>query len=124
MRKLVLFLGVLLLALLLAGCSENPGTTTMKLVLSTDQNSGGRTLLPEDSSVLDVTKYSVSGTGPHGGKFTKNSDVSSVEIEGLAIGSWTVVAKGLNRDGTELITGSATFELSASTDPVSLFLRL
>ncbi len=120
MRRLMLFLGVLLLASLLASCSENPGTTTMKLVLSTDQNSGGRTLLPEDSSVLDVTKYSVSGTGPHGGKFTKNSDVSSVEVEGLATGSWTVIAKGLNRDGTELITGSATFELSSSSDPVTI----
>ena len=85
MRRLMLFLGVLLLASLLASCSENPGTTTMKLVLSTDQNSGGRTLLPEDSSVLDVTKYSVSGTGPHGGKFTKNSDVSSVEVEGVTV---------------------------------------
>ena len=120
MRKFKLFLGVLLLAVLLASCSENPGTTTMKLVLSTDQDSGGRTLLPEDSSVLDVTKYSVSGTGPHGGKFTKNSDVSSIEVEGLATGSWTVIAKGLNRDGTELITGSATFELSASSDPVTI----
>ena len=120
MRRLKLFLGVLLLALLFASCSENPGTTTMKLVLSTDQESGGRTLLPEDSSVLDVTKYSVSGVGPHGGKFTKNSDVSSVEVEGLATGSWTVIAKGLNRDGTELITGSATFELSATSDPVTI----
>ena len=120
MRHLKLFLGVLFLALLLASCSENPGTTTMKLVLSTDQESGGRTLLPEDSSVLDVTKYSVSGVGPHGGKFTKNSDVSSVEVEGLATGSWTVIAKGLNRDGTELITGSATFELSATSDPVTI----
>ena len=120
MRRLKLFLGVLFLALLLASCSENPGTTTMKLVLSTDQESGGRTLLPEDSSVLDVTKYSVSGVGPHGGKFTKNSDVSSVEVEGLATGSWTVIAKGLNRDGTELITGSATFELSATSDPVTI----
>ncbi len=120
MRRLKLFLGVLFLALLLASCSENPGTTTMKLVLSTDQESGGRTLLPEDSSVLDVTKYSVSGVGPHGGKFTKNSDVSSVEVEGLATGSWTVIAKGLNRDGTELITGSATFELAATSDPVTI----
>lgn len=120
MRRLKLFLGVLFLALLLASCSENPGTTTMKLVLSTDQESGGRTLLPEDSSVLDVTKYSVSGVGPHGGKFTKNSDVSSVEVEGLATGSWTVIAKGLNRDGTELITGSATFELSATSDPMTI----
>ena len=120
MRRFTLFLGVLLLVMLLASCSENPGTTTMKLVLSTDQNSGGRTLLPEDSSVLDVTKYSVSGIGPHGGKFTKNSDVSSIEVEGLAIGSWTVIAKGLNRDGTELITGSATFELSASSEPVTI----
>ena len=122
MRRFRFLIGLLILVLSFSSCSENPGTTTMKLVLSTDQVAGNRTLLPQDSAVLDVTKYTVSGTGPHGRKFTKNSDVSSVEIEGLATGTWNVTAKGLNRDGTELVTGHVSFELSASTDPVTIVL--
>lgn len=122
MRRFSFFIGLLILVLAFSSCSENPGTTTMKLVLSTDKGAVSRTLLPQDSTVLDVTKYTVSGTGPHGRKFTKNSDVSSVEIEGLATGTWSVTAKGLNRDGTELVTGSVTFELSASSDPVTIVL--
>ena len=117
MRRLNAIVGLLLLAMLLVGCSENPGTTTMRLLLSTGQNSGGRTLVPEDSSVLDVSRFTVSGEGPNGKRFTRSSDSSNVEVEGLVTGEWTVTAKGLNRDGTELVSGVETFDLSPSSDP-------
>ena len=85
MRKsLSMFLIVALVALLVS-CSENPGTTTMKLILSTSSDGTSRTLLPSDSTLLDVTKYTISGTGPNGKTFTLNTDNSSVEIEGLII---------------------------------------
>ena len=108
--------------LLLAACSENPGTTTMRLVLSTESCEGSRTLLPSDSTLLDVTRYTVSGTGPNGKTFTKSSDNSSVEIEGLTIGEWTVTAKGLNREGTELVSGTKTFRLTSTATPQTIVL--
>ena len=76
---------LVVLTAVLASCSENPGTTTMKLILSTDAESTSRTLVPADSSLMDVTKYTITGTGPNGKTFTKSTDSSSVSIEGLII---------------------------------------
>ena len=123
MRKsLSMFLIVALVALLVS-CSENPGTTTMKLILSTSSEGTSRTLLPSDSTLLDVTKYTISGTGPNGKTFTLNTDNSSVEIEGLTIGEWTVTAKGLNREGTELVSGTSTFRLTTTASPQTIILN-
>ena len=85
MRRLDIIIGLLLLVLLLAGCSENPGTTTMKLMLSTGKDSDGRTLLPDDSSALEVSRFTVSGVGPNGKRFTKSSDSNNVEVEGVTV---------------------------------------
>ena len=83
MRKSISLLLIVVLIALLVSCAENPGTTTMKLILSTSSDGGSRTLLPSDSTLLDVTKYTISGTGPNGKTFTVNTDSSSVEIEGV-----------------------------------------
>ena len=122
MKRLSAFFCVLTVLLLLVACSENPGTTTMRLVLSTESCEGGRTLLPSDSTLLDVTRYTVSGTGPNGKTFTRSTDNSSVEIEGLTIGEWTVTAKGLNREGTELVSGASTFRLTSTATPQTIVL--
>ncbi|MBQ2050126.1 MAG: hypothetical protein II493_06990, partial [Spirochaetales bacterium] len=114
---------LVVLTAVLASCSENPGTTTMKLILSTDAESTSRTLVPADSSLMDVTKYTITGTGPNGKTFTKSTDSSSVSIEGLVIGPWTVRAKGLNREGTELVSGSTTFNLTASAAAQTIVLN-
>lgn len=120
-RKTVLITAILVVTLaLLASCSENPGTTTMKLILSTYSES--KTLLPSDSSLLDVSKYSVSGTGPNGKTFSVDSESSSLTIEGLTIGDWTVTAKGKNASGTELVTGSLTFKLTDKPTPQTIVL--
>ena len=122
MKRLSAFFCVMTVLLLLVACSENPGTTTMRLVLSTESCEGGRTLLPTDSTLLDVSRYTVSGTGPNGKTFTKSTDSSSVEIEGLTIGEWTVTAKGLNREGTELVSGASTFRLTSTATPQTIVL--
>lgn len=114
---------ILLSALvLLASCSENPGTTTMKLVLTTAPEAGSKTLLPDNSSLLDVTKYTVTGVGPNGKTFTKSSDSGSISIEGLTIGEWSVTAKGLNSANTELVSGTTTFTLTSKAIPQTIVL--
>lgn len=85
MKRFTVFFCVLTVLLLLVACSENPGTTTMRLELSTESCEGSRTLLPSDSTLLDVTRYTVSGTGPNGKTFTRSADSSSVEIEGVHV---------------------------------------
>ena len=83
--QILYLLVALVLTVILVSCAENPGTTTMRLILSTEAADGSRTIMPQDSTLLDVTKYTVSGSGPNGKTFTRNSDSSSVEIEGPAI---------------------------------------
>lgn len=127
MRKIMNVANALILIIVsmafLASCSENPGTTTMRLILSTDVENGSRTLLPSDSTLLDVTKYTITGSGPNGKTFTKSTDDSSVSIEGLVIGTWSVSVKGLNREGTELVSGSSTFNLTATSGPQTVVLN-
>jgi len=120
-RKSVIFVAFILVALL-ASCSENPGTTTMKLLLSTASGSNAKTLSPDDSSLMDVSKYVITGIGPNGKTFTKSSDSTSVSIEGLTIGEWTVTAKGLNSSNTEIVSGTLTFHLTATTSSQTIVL--
>ena len=120
-RKTVVLIAVILVVVL-ASCSENPGTTTMKLILSTYSESTEKTLLPSDSSLLDVSKYSVSGVGPNGKTFSIDSDKNSLTIEGLTIGEWSVTAKGINASGTELVTGSLSFRLTDTATPQTIVL--
>lgn len=122
MRNHKFILLLLLVALLASACSENPGTTTMRLVLSSGQRAGERTVLPEDSSLLDVSKYTVSGEGPNGKRFTKTSSSSSINVEGLATGQWKVTAMGLNKDGVEIVSGSLTFYLDSSTGAKTIYM--
>ena len=121
-RKTVVLITTFLVVVLalFVSCAENPGTTSMKLILSTISES--KTLLPSDSSVLDVSKYSVSGTGPNGKTFSVDSDTSSLTIEGLTIGDWTVTARGKNSSGTELVTGTLTFKLTSQAVPQTIVL--
>lgn len=120
--KHIVFIAFAIVALL-TSCSDNPGTTTMRLKLTTGSESNSRTLAPSDSSLLDVSKYTITGTGPNGKTFTKSSDSDSVTIEGLTIGDWTVTAKGLNNANTEIVSGSLTFKLTATPTPQTIVLN-
>lgn len=120
-KKHVIMIAFAVVALL-ASCSDNPGTTTMRLRLTTGSESNSRTLSPSDSSLLDISKYTITGTGPNGKTFTKSSDSDSVTIEGLTIGDWTVTAKGLNNANTEIVSGSLTFRLTATPTPQTIVL--
>lgn len=121
MRKSVIIIAFVLIALL-ASCSENPGTTTMRLHLALGAESNARTLSPNDSSLLDVSKYTITGTGPNGKTFTTSSASDSVTIEGLTIGQWTVIAKGLNNANTEIVSGALTFTLTSTPIPQTIIL--
>ena len=122
MKRNTIIIVAFVLVALLASCSDNPGTTTMRLILATGSESSSRTLSPSDSSLLDVSKYTITGTGPNGKTFTKSSDSDSVTIEGLTIGDWTVTAKGLNSANTEIVSGSLTFRLTATPTPQTIVL--
>lgn len=91
-------------------CAEEPATATLKLELETSDTTG-RSIIPSGVP-LDVTKYIISGIGPQESTFNIESNNASVSIEGLLIGNWKLTAVGQNRNGTDLIQGANSFQLT------------
>ena len=98
----------------LVSCAESDGTGTMKILLHCDASS--KTLTVNDT-VLDITKYSVSGSGPGGKTFALDSTSASVTLSSMTLGSWDVKASGLNSKGKEVAFGSLSFTLDGSGEP-------
>lgn len=109
----VLLLGV--------SCSDESGTAAMKLLLRKTEL-GVKTLVPQDTASLQITRYRVNGSGPNNAVFEVSTDSASVTINGLEVGSWHVTATGLNAQGVALIRGSADCELSQNSGTVQITL--
>jgi formylglycine-generating enzyme required for sulfatase activity len=107
----------LFILLILGSCShpfsssdkdKDPGSSkTGSLTIALTNNvSVAKTLIPGIS--MDVTTYTVTGTGPNGATFTANLTGTSVTQNNLAFGSWTIAVNALNAGGTLIGTGSTT----------------
>ena len=112
--KTIIRLTVLLL--ILSSCTEEGGTATMRIMLST---SSEKTIAP-DETLTTITKYSVEGTGPGGKTFTVDSTSSSLILEDLPTGRWTLDAKGYSSKGKELSAGSVSVDFTPDTGPISI----
>lgn len=114
------FITLLIAALaLFAACNQDSdsGTASLRINIATT-----RTIAPEDYD-LTVSKYYLKGEGPgEDDVFERTTENSSVLIDELATGSWTIYGEGLNADGDVLVTGSTEFYLSASSKTATLTL--
>jgi hypothetical protein len=117
MKKTVLFLLILLLALsLFTGC-EDQGLQKGNLILSLacDRFSQAeRNLAPADEK-LQIASYHITGTGPQAGTIDLEATNSSVTLGNLAIGKWNLSAEALNSNGDILAKGSVSTLLSKAT---------
>lgn len=117
-----LFAGFLVIATAIsfAGC-PNPiqGTTTGSLTISVG-DAVSRTLLPAIS--MDPASYDISGTGPNGATFAQTvTGSSSLTIDRLTFGDWTVTVTAKNADGTAIGAGTSTATVhSNATSTVSV----
>lgn len=116
--RLVFILLVAVLCSCLCSCSQDAGTGTLRILL---HNSSSKTIAP-DESVNRITKYTVRGSGPGGKNFTMDCTSSSVVLEGMPLGSWSLWATACSSKGRELARGSAEVNLSADQEPVTLTL--
>lgn len=91
----------------------------MRIVLEKEVT---RTLVPEDVE-LNVTDYSLKITGPDGKTNTFQLKKSSFLMENVPIGQYTIVATGMNSDGTPMVTGSTTFNLSKTNTTATVILQ-
>ena len=81
-----------------------------------------KTIAPKPN-LMNVASYSVEGTGPGSATFGPvHSKQSSVSVEGLASGQWSIVAKAYNQNGNELALGKAPCTLESGPNRVDVVL--
>ncbi len=108
----------ILLIALLCSCTQESGTGTLRILL---HSTSSKTIAP-DESVNRITKYTVRGSGPGGKNFTMDSTSSSVVLEGMPLGSWSLSATACSSKGRELARGSTSVNFSADQETVTLIL--
>lgn len=114
MRKAMFFVFAIL-SFLFVSCVQEAGTATMRILLYQEEKT-----LSVSESAFDITKYTVTGSGPGGSAFTADTTSSSLVLEGLQTGSWSLTAKAYNSKGKVVAGGEANTVLSADSSNVSL----
>ncbi|HKL60346.1 MAG TPA: hypothetical protein VJ863_10630 [Sphaerochaeta sp.] len=114
------FVLMMILIIGFSGCKEEPGRSSLRLTMqrNDDQN---RSILPQDTP-LEVSRYAVTGEGPQGSTFEMQSTNPTMEMEGLLMGNWALTAVGQNKDGVNLVSGSATCTLTS--EPTNAIIEL
>jgi hypothetical protein len=111
MRKIFLmgFLILIGIAVLLAGCSldQNAGKDGGVLQLKIGEDMDAMTITPPVSE--QIRHYNIYGTGPDGASFVRTEVTgSSVVVDNLVPGIWTIRAEAVNIQGYVIGEGSAT----------------
>lgn len=119
MRNKRLLLPVMLCVLVLSSCAQEASNGTLRLLLHLSDE---KTLSINEMS-LDVTRFSVTGSGPGGKTFAVDSTSSSVVLNGMPLGQWTVSSEGKNSKGRTVASGSSSFILEADSSPHSIELH-
>ena len=123
MRVVFAFLVVLaaVIVLLLANSCNDSDAASASLELDLEEEVA-RTIMPS-SSLMDIAKYSVSGTGPGGASFGPVlSTESTVGIKNLVTGSWTLTAKALNIQNNEVSSGTAVVDVVRGENKATIVL--
>ncbi len=120
MRKiLVVFFCVLVLAV---SCSDSGNGGRTSLSLRIEERVGSRTIMPSQT-LMDVQKYSISGSGPSGATFGPIlSTNNELDIRDIAVGRWTVTARALNAQNNELAQGEGTIDIARGENSATIVL--
>lgn len=124
-KRMSVFVLALLMALaLLVSCQEpTPASGASLRIMLEDKAMGARTIMPAEA-LLESRKYSVYGEGPSGQSFGPLiSSSSSVSVSDISAGQWTIEAKALNAENSELCSGAGVFNISSGQNNISLALN-
>ena len=118
MKKLSLFLIVLLSLIALASCDN---AEVESATLRIEMNSSRRTIGPEDSENLSIYGYKVIAVSPDG-KESKPyyTYYSYINLEGLSLGTWTIKVYGFNSKRTDLSYGEGEISLISGKNTLSV----
>ena len=120
-RRIVFVLIVALTVALIVSCKHSVEEGRTRLEIHIEQESS-RTIMPSQT-LMEVKKYSVSGTGPDGSSFGPLlSAESELSVADLVPGIWTITAKALNAENNELASGSGQCTISAGRNEATIVL--
>ncbi|MCR4676813.1 MAG: hypothetical protein K5634_06255, partial [Sphaerochaetaceae bacterium] len=114
--KRFLYAFALTVFVFLSSCSQEAGTATMRILLYQEEQK----TISVSESAFDITKYTVTGTGPGGSSFTADTTSTSLVMEGLQTGSWTLKATGFNSRGKAVAGGEVTSQFESDSSNISL----
>lgn len=123
MKKVFLGLLAVMVGIVMIGC-QNPVDVSNKGSLTiTVGDSVSRSINPAIS--MEPASYVISGSGPGGATFTQTiTGSSSVTIESLVCGDWTITVTAKNASGTDIGTGTGTAAVNpASSSTVNISVR-
>ena len=119
--KAVFLVFTALIVLLAMSCRNSVEGGRTRLSIHIEQESS-RTIMPSQT-LMEVRKYSVSGTGPDGSSFGPLlSTDSELSVTDLVPGLWTITAKALNAENNELASGIGRCNISAGTNEATIVL--
>ena len=120
-RKALFIVFATLIFLLTMSCRNSVEGGRTRLSIHIEQESS-RTIMPSQT-LMEIRKYSVSGTGPDGSSFGPLlSTDSNLSVADLIPGLWTITAKALNAENNELASGSGQCNISAGDNEATIVL--
>ncbi|NCB02230.1 MAG: hypothetical protein EOM67_08705 [Spirochaetia bacterium] len=120
----IFLLMVIIGGALFVGCAEQGTTANLKVRLNdaiSNQNNS-RSMYSPIGEGLDIFGYILEGSGPNDQTLTITTSSAQVDINGLVIGTWTLLVTAINQQGTALATGEKTFQLSTKNNTVDVMI--
>ena len=109
---ILLFIALMAFLIIAISCNADEGSVQTRLQIRIEEDGASRTIMPAQT-LMEIAKYSVSGTGPDGASFGPVlSSENTMSIQDLVAGTWEISAKALNVENNEIASGSGTFEIS------------
>ena len=111
MKRFKLLIVIAAANLVFMGCGPISSDETGSILIHLSDDVFRRTLDPP--VVMEVASYDIIGAGPLDGSFELlGVTESTVVVDGLTPGSWTVTVQGVNPDGVVIATGSIVVEVA------------
>lgn len=118
------FIVIIVSAVVLVSCQdEGPSGSSAKLSIRlSDRSMEARTIMPA-TALMQIRKYKVSGSGPGSASFGPLYSLdSTITVENLSVGQWTISATALNAEDKEISSGSGEFNIGRGQNDVTVVL--
>ena len=116
MKHILLFVAAAMVLAVFSCVPPTGGTAGSLTVSFSPSGIANRTILPDLD--MEIAGYVVSGSGPDGASFQVETSGTSVVVEKLAFGDWTVTVEARNAD--EVVIGSGTGNATVHTGQSAL----